>query len=163
MSHYVPEERGQKAICCHGTIYYTKSATICNVVEEHTDLFSCLWTTFGQPCISPFLPVYIGVNAVPENITMVSNPVAKLFEDLRLEMEFHQNYAEKVKNFWTVFEIHAIEESLKVEREATVLADKGDVAKARSILTEFVHKKWSEATSLGKQWINILKDLPLAA
>jgi hypothetical protein len=163
MSNYVPEERGQKAVCCHGINVYTKCATICNVVEERTDLFSCLWTTFGQPCMSPFLPIYIGVNALPEDITKVSNPVARIFEDLRLTMEFHQDYAEKLKNFWTVFEIHTIEESYKVEKAATIFAEQGDIAEARSALTEFVHKKWEEATSLGKQWINILKDLPLSS
>ena len=59
ISNYVPEERGQEALCIHGLVYYTKGSTICNIVENHTDLFSCLWMTFGQPCISPFLPVYI--------------------------------------------------------------------------------------------------------
>lgn len=163
MSNYVPEERGQETICCHGINTYTKSAVICNIVEEYTDLFSCLWTTFGQPCTSPFLPIYIGVNAVPEEITRLSNPVARIFEDLRLAMEFHPDQAEKLKHFWATFEIHAIEEGYKVEKAATVFANRGDVVKARSILTEFVHKKWSEATSLGKQWVNTLKDMPLTA
>jgi hypothetical protein len=66
MSHYIPEERGCEAVCIHGMGFYTKCATICNVVEDHTDLFSCQWMTFGQPCSSPYLPVYIGVNELPE-------------------------------------------------------------------------------------------------
>ncbi len=161
LSSYIPEERGQGTICCHGATDYTKDAVICNVVEEHTDLFSCLWTTFGQPCTSPFLPVYIGVNTLPEEITKKSNAVAKTFEDLRLITEFHQDYADKIKKYWAVFEIHTIEQSFKVEAAAAAFADKGDLAGARSILTEFVHKKWAEATSLGKQWLSLLESLPL--
>jgi hypothetical protein len=163
ISNYVPEERGQEALCIHGLVYYTKGSTICNIVENHTDLFSCLWMTFGQPCISPFLPVYIGVNALPEDITRVSNPVASIFEDLRLAVEFHQEYAEKIKQYWTFFEIQTIEEGLKTETAAAVLAEKGDTAGARGTLTDFVNKKWAEATYMGKKWVNILKDLPISA
>lgn len=162
MSNYVPEERGREAVCIHGLNYYTKCATICNVVEDHTDLFSCLWITFGQPCLSPFLPVYIGVNALPEDITEESNPVAKIFEDLRLEMEFHPDCAEKVKQYWTVFEIQTIEESNKTERKAVALVDEGDLAGARAILTEFVAKKWAAGASLGRQWLNKIQELPMA-
>jgi hypothetical protein len=28
MSHYVPEERGQEVVCCHGMVYYTKCAAL---------------------------------------------------------------------------------------------------------------------------------------
>jgi hypothetical protein len=162
MSNYVPEERGQEAVCIHGLHYYTKCATICNIVEDHTDLFSCLWMTFGQPCLSPFLPVYIGVNALPEDITREFSPVAKIFEDLRLEMEFRPDYAEKIKQYCTIFEIQTIEESDKTERAAAALADKGDVAGARAILTEFVARKWEEGASLGRQWLEKIKEFPLA-
>jgi hypothetical protein len=160
LSNYVPEERGREAVCCHGMNHYTKCVTICNPVENHTDLFSCLWMTFGQPCLSPFLPIYIGVNALPEEITRESNPVARLFEDLRLALEFHPDYAERIKKYWTTFEIQTVEQSYKVETAAAVFADRGDIVGARAILTEFVNSKWIEATSLGKQWLKVLKDLP---
>ena len=163
ISNYVPEERGREAVCIHGINYYTKCATICNLVEDHTDLFSCLWITFGQPCLSPFLPVYIGVNALPEDITREANPVAKIFEDLRLAIEFHPDYAEKIKQYWTFFEIQTIEESNKMERAAATLADQGDITGVRNILTEFVSKKWEEATSLGKQWLETIKGLSLSS
>ena len=163
MSNYVPEERGREAVCFHGMVWYTKCAVISNVVEDHTDLFSCLWMTFGQPCLSPFLPIYIGVNAVPKDITVGGNSVAKVFEDLRLALEYRPNYAEEIKRYWTVFEIQTIEESYRVETAAARSADNGDIAEARTILTDFVDKKWAEATSLGNQWLNILKELPLSS
>ncbi len=161
MSHYVPEERGSEAVCIHGINFYTKCVTICNVVEDHTDLFSCLWMTFGQPCLSPYLPVYVGVNALPEEITKEANPVAKIFEDLRLQLEFHPDYADKVRQYWTIFEIQTIEESKKVETAAAELANKGDIAGARKILTEFVAGKWEEGASSGRQWLKKIKELPL--
>ncbi len=163
LSSYVPEERGKKAVCIHGMVWYTKSAAICSLVEDHTNLFSCLWMTFGQPCLAPFLPVYIGVNSVPEGIDATSNPVARVFEDLRLALEFRPAYAEKIRKFWTVFEIQTIEQSYKVESAAGVPAAKGDVAGARALLTDFVNQKWAEATSLGKQWVQTLQDLPLSS
>jgi hypothetical protein len=119
--------------------------------------------TFGQPCISPYLPVYIGVNKLPEDITSDANPVAKLFEDLRLAIEYHQEYAKKIQQYWTVFEIQTVEESFKVETAASALADKGDIAGARVLLTDFVNKKWAEATAMGKQWVDIFKALPLSS
>jgi hypothetical protein len=162
MSKYIPEERGNKAVCCHGINTHTKCVTICNPVEDHTDLLSCLWLTFGQPCLSPFLPVYIGVNSLPDDITKESNPLARIFEELRLALEFHPEYSEKIKNHWTIFEIQTIEESYKLERDAAALADSEKVTPARVLLTEFVNRKWAAAMSMGKEWLEIIKSIPLA-
>jgi hypothetical protein len=161
MSNYVPEERGIEAVCIHGMNYYTKCATICSVVEDHADLFSCLWMTFGQPCLSPFLPVYIGVNELPEDITREANPVARVFEDLRLALEFRPDYAGKLTQYWTVFEIQAIEESARIERAAAALAEKEDIRGARTLLTEFVAKKWAAATLLAEKWLQKIRELPV--
>jgi hypothetical protein len=163
LSNYVPEERGQEVICCHGMVYYTKAAVICNVVENHTDLFSSMWMTFGQPCLSPFLPIYIGVHSVPEDITVKGNPVAQVFEDLRLALEYRPDYAEKIKHYWMIFEFQTIEQANKIEATARLSLEKGNVDGARSVLTEFVKNKWAEATLLGKQWVDTLKNLPLSA
>jgi hypothetical protein len=77
-------------------------------------------------------------------------------------MEFHPEIAEQLKQYWTFFEIQTIEESYKVERSAAALADKGDVAGARALLTEFVARKWAEGVSAGRQWLKKIKEPPMA-
>jgi hypothetical protein len=160
MNNYLPEERGQEAVCLHGMVFYTKCATIINPVENHTDLFSCLWMTFGQPCLSPFLPIYIGVESLPLDIDKPANPIAQVFEELRLKLEFHPEMAEKIKQYWKIFEIQTIEESVKVERATAFYAEQGQDAKARNLLTGFVLTKWESALSAGQQWLKKLKELP---
>jgi len=160
MSTYMPEDRGKESICCHGVVFHTKCAKICNPVENHTNLFSCLWMTFGQPCLSPFLPIYIGVNSVPDALSAKANPVSRVFEDLRLALEYHPENRDKVKHYWTVFELQTVEESYAVEGEATKLAGDGNLTAARALLTEFVNKKCTEALSKGKQWVEKLQSLP---
>jgi hypothetical protein len=160
MNNYLPEERGQEAVCLHGMVYYTKCATIINPVENHSDLFSCLWITFGQPCLSPFLPIYIGVESLPANIDKPANPLAQVFEQLRLALEYHPDMAEKIKQHWKVFEIQTIEDSIKVEKAAASFAEQGKYAEARKLLTGFIFKKWELAFTSGQQWLKKLREMP---
>jgi hypothetical protein len=159
MSTYVPEERGKETVCCHSAAYRTKCAKICNPVDYHTNLLSCLWMTFGQPCLSPFLPVYIGVNSVPEEMSSKANPLARAFEDLRLALEYHPEFREKIKHFWTVFERQTIIDGQNLEAEAAKLAENSDLAAARALLTEFVAKKCADALHKGKQWVEKLQNV----
>jgi hypothetical protein len=161
MSRYLPEERGKETICCHELMVHTKCATICHCVEEHPELLSCLWQTFGEPCLSPFVPVYIGVKEVPAEITGEANPVARVFEELRLALDYHPEFRQKIKDYWTTFEVHSVEESVRLEKEILALAGAGDTDGARVKLTEFVNKKLAEAVVHGRQWLDELKSLPI--
>jgi hypothetical protein len=157
MSTYIPEERGRETVCCHSVAYHTKCARICNAVEHHTNLISCLWMTFGQPCVSPFLPIYIGVNSVPDEMAARANPLARACEDLRLALEYHPEFRDSIKHYWTVFELQTIEQGIKLETEAAKLSDDGNLAAGRALLTEFVAKKYAEALSKCKQWVEKLQ------
>lgn len=154
----VSEERNHYTICTHGLKGYSTYAFICVARPDHTDLFSCLWMTFGQPCISPYLPFYIGINAVPES--MSTNAAAKVFEELRLIVEYHPEYRDKITHYWKIFDIHTMEESTALEGKVAILADGGKPGEARKLLTEFVANKCSEALSAASQIIDEIKDLP---
>jgi hypothetical protein len=158
-SCYVPEERGQGALCTHGIWDYTTNAFFGVARTEHTDLFSCEWMTPSQPCISPFLPVYIGINEVPK--ALGTTEAFDLFEKLRAELDYHPEYRDDITEYWTSFEIRTIEESSLVEVKAAQLADRGNVNGARSLLTEFVARKSNEAVAAGRQMLDFLDGLPI--
>jgi hypothetical protein len=145
-------------ICSHGLSIYSAHAHICAVVPECTDLLSCLWLTFGQPCISPFLPVYIGINEVPEAIK--TNNAAELFERLRLEIEYHPEYREEISHFWKIFEIQTVEESLVLQTDVAGLAASEKQNEARKRLTDFVDKKCTKALSEASQILKDIQGLP---
>jgi hypothetical protein len=159
LSSYISEERGDSALCCHGLWEYTSNAFIGVALLDHTDLLSCEWITSSQPCISPFLPVYIGVNKIPKALSTTEAYV--LFEKLRGAVEYHPEYREDITRYWSVFEIQAIEESHLLERAAAALADKGKVAEARELLTVFVQKKCDESMASCEKMLNVLGSLPI--
>jgi hypothetical protein len=159
LSCYVAEDRGQGALCCHGLWEYTTNAFFGVAKADHTDLFSCEWLTSSQPCISPFLPVYIGVNSLPKALR--TTEAFDLFEKLRKATEYHPESREEITQYWTAFEIQTIEESFLLEKTATPLIEKGNVERARVMLTEFVEKKCHEAMTLCQQMIDSLGSLPV--
>jgi hypothetical protein len=161
MSCYVPEERGEGALCIHGILEHTADAFINVSRPDHTDLFSCVWVAPGQPCIAPFLPLYIGINNVPEAANGPGNTLAVLFEELRLAVERHPKYRQEITQHWTVFEIQAIEESYGVEKNSASLAEGGDVDGARDVLTKFCEKKCAEALATAKDMLKFLNKRPI--
>ena len=152
------EEAGNFTICRHGLGLYSAHAHICAIPADHTDLFSCLWLTFGQPCLSPFLPIYIGINEVPEALR--TNAAAKIFEQLRLAVEYHPEYRQEITHFWKIFEIQSVEESLALELDTAVLADNGKLSEARKRLTDFVEKTSSQALSVASQLLTDITGFP---
>jgi hypothetical protein len=159
LSSYVPEERGQGALCCHGIWEYTTNAYFGIARTEYTDLFTCEWITPSQPCISPFLPVYIGINEVPK--AMGTTEAYQIFEKLRAQMDYHPEYRNDVTQRWTGFEIRTFEESSLAEATAAQLADKGDKNGARTVLTEFVARKCNEAMATCRKMLDFFHDLPV--
>jgi hypothetical protein len=159
LSSYIAEERGDSALCCHGLWEYTSNAFIGVARPDHTDLFSCAWMTSSQPCISPFLPIYIGVNKIPK--ALGTTEAYGLFEKLRAAVEYHPEYREDITRHWSVFEIQAIEESYLLEKDVATLADKGKVAEARELLTTFVQKKCDESVATCEKMLDVLNSLPV--
>jgi dipeptidase len=152
----VSEERNQATICTHGLRGYSSYSYISVARRDHTDLFSCLWTTFGQPCLSPYLPFYIGITAVPE--AMRTTTAAKLFEELRQAMEYDPEYRDEITHHWKIFDINTMEQASIVEGEAATLADKGNAAEARKRLTDFVAKRCDEALVVAEQVVENVKE-----
>jgi dipeptidase len=161
MSCYVPEERGVESVCQHGILERTGYALINVSRPDHTNLLSCHWTTCNSPCISPYLPFYIGINEVPEIASGPGNPLGEVFAELRLAVERHPEYWDEITQYWTVWEIQTIEESYGVEQEAAHLWDDGDEAEARDVLTEFVEEKCEEALEIGEDMLDFLNGLPM--
>jgi len=159
LSAYVAEERGDSALCCHGLKDYTSNAFIGVSRPDHTDLFSCEWITSSQPCISPFLPIYIGVNRIPKALD--TTDAYELFEKLRAAVEIHPEYRDKVTRRWSVFEIQAIEESCLLEKAAITLIEKRQTTEVREMLTVFVQKKCDEAMAICEKILEFLNNLPV--
>jgi hypothetical protein len=161
ISCYVPEERGALTVCCHGAAHRTAKGFLSVSVQNHTHLLCCMWMTFGQPCISPFLPFYIGINEVPKIASMRANPLAQLFENLRIAVEYHPEYRSEITRYFTIFEKQTIDQSEEIEADIHQLADNGKETEARTRLTEFVARKCNEALSVGTKWLEFLNSLPI--
>jgi hypothetical protein len=161
-SLYVPEERGALTVCCHGLLEYTAKSFISVSVEHNTNLLSCMWMTPGQPCISPFLPFFIGINEVPGIFNTTANPLACVYENLRAALDFHQEYREEITRYFTVFEYQTIAQAEKIEADVNKLVSEKNAAGARELLTKFVKDKCDEAMSAGSTWLDFIKNLPLS-
>ncbi len=159
LSSYLAEERGDSALCCHGLWEYTSNAFIGVARPDHTGLLSCEWITSSQPCICPFLPVYIGVNNIPK--ALGTTEAFELFEQLRAAVEYHPEYREDITRYWSVFEIQAIEESYMLERDVAAFAEKGKVTEARELLTTFVQKNCDESMATCGKMLDVLNSLPV--
>ena len=162
MSCYVPEERGVLTVCCHSNSVRTICSYFSVSAPEYTNLLSCMWMTLGQPCVSPHLPFYIGINEVPKIVGTNANPVARVFEDLRICLEYYPEYRAEVTRHLTVFELQTYDQTEKLEVDVTKLVNDGKETEARALLTEFVATKCDEAMAKGSQWLEFLKALPLA-
>ncbi|HSW57616.1 MAG TPA: hypothetical protein VLH15_04390 [Dehalococcoidales bacterium] len=159
LSPYISEDRGDSALCCHGSWQYTSNAFINVSRPDHTDLFSCTWITPGQPCIAPFLPVFIGINILPK--ALGTTEAFQLFEKLRAAIEYHPKHRDDITLYWSAFEIQAIEESSILEKQASALADKGNTAEARGLLTAFVQNKCDQAMAAAENILKSVNDLPV--
>ena len=159
LSAYIAEERGDSALCCHGLWEYTSNAFINVSRPEHTDLLSCCWMTSGMPCISPFLPLFIGSTEIPEALS--TTQAYELFEELRLAVEYHPDLRDTITRHWSIFEIQAFEQSFLLEKEVSALVEKGKVLEARERLTRFVQTKCDEAMDKCKKMLGSMRTLPL--
>ena len=159
LSSYISEDRGDSALCCHGLWEYTSNAFVNVSRPDHTDLFSCTWITPSQPCISPYLPVFIGINSLPK--ALGTTDAYQLFEKLRAAVEYHPEKRENITRHWSVFEIQAIEESASLERNAAALADKGNIVEARALLTSFVQSKCDGAMATCEKMLDALNSMPI--
>lgn len=159
MSSYTPETMGPDAVCCHGSITKTVSAQVVNPEVTDTGLLSCAWVTQSQPCSSPYLPFYVGITEVPE--VFRTTEASEVFEELRLVLEYHPEYREKITRYWTVFELQAYEETLPLEAEVLALVNDEKVDKARKLLTEFVESKCDAALAAAREMIGMLESLPI--
>jgi hypothetical protein len=84
-----------------------------------------------------------------------------VFDKLRLTLEYHPEYREKITHYWRTLEMHTIEETIALEGEVAQLADSRKVDEARKRLTGFVASKCSEALSAADKMINELEKVPL--
>ncbi|MBN1188844.1 MAG: hypothetical protein JXA46_03755 [Dehalococcoidales bacterium] len=159
MGPYISEDRGELALCCHGLNDYTSNAFIGISRPDHTGLFSCEWITPSQPCISPFMPIYIGVNDIPA--VLKTTEAYEYFEKLRFAVEYHPEYRDDVTKHWTVFEIHSIEESYLLERGLLPLIEQGKIEEVRERLTRFVQEKCDQAMTICGKMLTVFNDLPV--
>ncbi len=159
MSSYTPETMRPDAVCCHGSITQTFSAQVVNPEFTDTGLLSCAWVTQSKPCSSPYLPFYVGITEVPEEFSTTT--ASEIFDDLRLALEYHPEYREKITYYWTVFELQTIEETLPLEVKVFTLAKDKKVDEARKLLTEFVKLKCDKALAAAKAMLGELESLPI--
>lgn len=159
-SNYASEGDGSLSVCIHGLTALSGHGVVLLSNKKSTDLISCMWWTFTQPCISPFLPFYIGINELPTDVT--TGNCAKVFERLRIAVDLHPDYRDRITEYWTRFDLNTIEEANSLQFQVAMTAsDAVRINDARAILTDFVGRKVTQAMSAATQLIDQLNNLPI--
>ena len=100
---------------------------------------SALWCAFNQPCKTPYIPFYIGINRIPE--VYAGADAYHTFESLALALEENPGFKQTVRQYWEAFEFQTAREGSFLEKQVAELADNGSVDEAQEILTDFVAEK----------------------
>ncbi len=155
--HHTPE----RTICT--------AATVSSVVAQlrgwlPTEIGSCLWVAQSSPCISVFVPWYLGIKDSPEvyrNSTDRYNPDSAWWRFKLLGMLANMNYKEcieLIRRVWAEQEKDMLELQDSVEKTALELYEKAP-DQARDYLTSYCFgwamKAYERAGSLRNECIRI--------
>jgi len=133
-----------------------------------THLLSCIWSGLGFPLTSPYLPFYIGINEVPEELASgdregsfasVFNTLYNLvFEEKtvkgRRTLVPNTGRLRMMVEVWRSFDAGSLAQSEAIEANVESLAREGKAEEARTILTNFLRDRSSQAVSEAQKWIN---------
>lgn len=116
----------------------------CFVNEIHpkyTDMLSVYWTTINWPLISPFLPFFIGLPAIPPPVTEGDANKTVVFQELLNAVAYNMDVLPKVQQFWESFEFETLREIGYLETKVIALVDADDRESAEQLLYDFCNGK----------------------
>ena len=165
--------QGEDAICKNmGAVGESIGLTYCGQIVRPSNrlphLLSCIWSGLGFPLTSPYLPFYIGINQVPEELASgdregsfasVFNTLYNLvFEEKtvkgRRTLVPNTGRLRMMVEVWRSFDAGSLAQSEAIEANVESLAREGKEEEARTILTNFLRDRSSQAVSEAQKWIN---------
>jgi len=132
-------------ICTHGFGNDTRGSGICLSHRKYPHLLSVLWSAFNQPCKTPYVPFYIGINRLPKVYTHAE--AYTVFENLAVLLEYYPEYQTAVRTYWEAFEMQTLREGENMEKRVAELAEGRRTDAARELLTGFVAGKADRAVA----------------
>lgn len=122
----------------NGGTYY---CFVNEVHPEYTDMLSVYWTTFNWQLISPFLPFFIGLPAIPPAVTEGDANKTVVFQELLNAVAYNMDLLPKVEQFWESFEFETLREIVYLEKQVIKLVDDGNREAAEQLLYDFCNEK----------------------
>jgi hypothetical protein len=165
--------QGADAICKNiGASGESIGLTYCGQIVKPSSrlphLLSCIWSGLGFPLTSPYLPFYIGINGMPEQLSSgdKEESFAFVFDTL-----YNLLFQEKTVNgqrtlvpntgrlktmieVWRGFDAASLAQNETIEADVQSLAQEGREDEARTILTNFLRGRSNQAMSEARKWIN---------
>lgn len=134
----------------------TVSAGISIPDEEFPGLLTTLWWAMDNPRNAPYIPLYIGITDVPDQIESYGTYESKdTFNKLRLLMHQDLDLREPlVMAVWAGFEARQFERTEELEAEVRALARDGQIDEAQELLTDFLQTQVDEVMSLLNQLVD---------
>ena len=125
------------SICNHNITGKTCSSVVLvsrpNIPDE---IGGVMWSLFGQPCQSVYVPFYSGVTKLPEMYTTTQACVK--FESIRVRAHGSYNlFEEGIRKIFAPFEDQTIKLAAIVEKEAVELIKIGKKQEAIKLITDF--------------------------
>jgi len=138
-------------ICTHGYERDSRASGICVLDRQYPRWLSVLWASLNLPCLTPFLPFYIGIREVPFAFT--SARAYEIFEDLNLALGKSPSLREAACHFWEAFEYQTLREAVPYEGNVRLSLERKNEAKAEEMLTTFVFARTREALSSAEKML----------
>ncbi len=152
-----PEDPAYYSVCMHADPVGTTTASMVVELSKDREEPVPIWVAFCNPCISPYLPIFLEGRLPKPLCTGGADPQSGgawwRFKHLlsRAEANWNAN-AGRVRDSWRAFE-QEIDASLGAVLE-TAAARRGEAR--RLVLTRYMHELWEETDARLEQ---LLKDL----
>jgi hypothetical protein len=105
---------------------------------------------FREPCLSTYVPFYVGINRVPSEYTK-PQACGKFLQITKTALGSHELYYDAVREAFDPYEEELWDELPAIEEEFMAMVERGNVALAKAWLTEYVNDKGLKALDLADQ------------
>jgi dipeptidase len=139
-----------RSICHHGMGGVTASAAILVARPDVPDDLGLMLHCFREPCLSTYVPFYVGINRVPSEYTK-PQACGKFLQITKTALGSHELYYDAVREAFDPYEEELWDELPAIEEEFMAMIERGNVALAKAWLTEYVNDKGLKALDLADQ------------
>ncbi|MCF7934796.1 MAG: C69 family dipeptidase [Synergistales bacterium] len=146
-----------RSICHHGMGGVTASAAILVARPDVPDELGLMLHAFRNPCLSTFVPFYIGANRTPVDYSK-PGACAKFLKITKTALGSYNLYHDQVRQAFDPYEKNLWNELPRIEKLFMGMKDAGNLEKGQAYLTTIVEEKCDKVMDLADQaWDNMVE------